>query len=40
MLYDVIASGYVPVITHPERLTYVESYYDQFLQAQQMGARA
>ena len=38
LLHNVLVSGYVPVITHPERLSYVESYYDQFLQAQQMGA--
>jgi protein-tyrosine phosphatase len=38
LLHNVIASGYVPVITHPERLTYVEEYYDKFLEAAQMGA--
>ena len=38
LLHNVILSGYVPVITHPERLSYVEEYYDQFLEAVAMGA--
>jgi protein-tyrosine phosphatase len=38
LLHNVILSGYVPVITHPERLSYVEEYYDQFLEAASMGA--
>ncbi|MEP0200792.1 MAG: CpsB/CapC family capsule biosynthesis tyrosine phosphatase [Halioglobus sp.] len=38
LLHNVIASGYVPVITHPERLSYIEDHYDQFIQAAQMGA--
>jgi len=38
LLHNVIASGYVPVITHPERLSYIEDHYDQFVQAVQMGA--
>lgn len=38
LLHNVILSGYVPVITHPERLSYVEEYYEQFLEAASMGA--
>jgi protein-tyrosine phosphatase len=38
LLHNVIATGYVPVITHPERLSYAEEYYDQFVQAVAMGA--
>ena len=38
LLHNVIATGYVPVITHPERLSYIEEHYDQFIQAVQMGA--
>jgi protein-tyrosine phosphatase len=38
LLHNVILSGYVPVVTHPERLSYVEEYYDQFLEAASMGA--
>ena len=28
----------MPVITHPERLTYIDSYYDKFAEASAMGA--
>ena len=38
LLHNVIATGYVPVITHPERLSYIEEHYDQFIAAVQMGA--
>lgn len=37
-LFDLIASGYVPVITHPERLTWVGNYYEQFVEAVKQGA--
>lgn len=30
--------GYVPLITHPERLHWVSDYYEDFLKAAQMGA--
>ncbi len=33
-----IAAGYVPVITHPERLTWIEQHYDTFLQLAREGA--
>ena len=38
LIHNLLVAGYVPVITHPERLTYVEDYYDQFKQAAAMGA--
>ena len=31
-------AGYIPVITHPERLRWVGDKYDEFLQATRMGA--
>lgn len=33
-----IAAGYVPVITHPERLTWIESRYDVVMALSDMGA--
>ncbi len=38
LVHSVVAAGYVPLITHPERLTYVDGFYDQFRQASEMGA--
>ena len=38
LLHNVIASGYVPIITHPERLSYIEDHYEQFHEAVSMGA--
>lgn len=29
-VFELMAAGYVPVITHPERLTWVERHYDVF----------
>jgi protein-tyrosine phosphatase len=37
-VFDLIASGYTPVITHPERLTWVEHHYPLFLRLIQQGA--
>lgn len=38
-LFDVTAAGYVPVITHPERLTWLDdAHYPWFLQAARSGA--
>jgi protein-tyrosine phosphatase len=38
-IFDVIAAGYVPVITHPERLTWLdEEHYPWFEQAARGGA--
>lgn len=33
-----VHAGYVPVITHPERLRWLEDYYDDFIAAVRMGA--
>lgn len=30
LLFDVLAAGYVPIVTHPERLTWINSHYDLF----------
>lgn len=38
LIHSVIAAGYVPIITHPERLTYIEQCYDDFTHAVEMGA--
>lgn len=38
LIHDVLASGYIPVITHPERLGYIEQDYDIFVEAAQKGA--
>lgn len=38
-LFDTLAAGYIPVITHPERLTWLdEDHYDWFLSAAADGA--
>jgi len=37
-VFDLIALGYVPIITHPERLTWVAEHYDDFLQLAHTGA--
>lgn len=37
-VFNLIATGYTPVITHPERLTWVENHYDVFLRLIQQGA--
>ena len=33
-----VAAGFVPVITHPERLTWIEGHYAMFTRAAQCGA--
>jgi protein-tyrosine phosphatase len=39
MIFDVLASGYVPIITHPERLTWLdEEHYAWFVDAARCGA--
>jgi protein-tyrosine phosphatase len=38
LVYDALASGYVPIITHPERLTYIDEEYSTFVEAARMGA--
>lgn len=37
-VFDLIAAGYTPVITHPERLTWVENHYPVFLRLIEQGA--
>ena len=27
-LFKIVAAGYVPILTHPERLTWIGSHYD------------
>ncbi len=38
LLYNVLLAGYIPVITHPERLSYIEADYDLFVNAARQGA--
>ena len=38
LVSSAVSAGYVPIITHPERLSYIESCYDDFLRAVEMGA--
>lgn len=33
-----LAAGYVPLITHPERLTWIDGHYEQFIRAARSGA--
>ncbi len=37
-VFALLANGYVPVITHPERLTWIESHYAIFLRLAKAGA--
>lgn len=37
-LFELMAAGYVPVITHPERLSWIESHYPVLLEALRQGA--
>lgn len=37
-VFQLVAAGYVPVITHPERLTWVEDHYPVFAQLTRQGA--
>lgn len=37
-VFRLVAEGYVPVITHPERLTWVEDHYDVFGRLVRQGA--
>lgn len=38
-IFDAVAGGYVPVITHPERLTWLDKeHYDWFVTAARQGA--
>ncbi len=37
-VFNFVISGYVPVITHPERLTWIAEHYDVFKRIAQRGA--
>lgn len=37
-VFNLMAAGYVPVITHPERLTWVGEHYESFVRLFQAGA--
>ncbi|MHB8724060.1 MAG: tyrosine-protein phosphatase [Casimicrobiaceae bacterium] len=37
-VFEIMVSGYVPVITHPERLTWIKSHYDIFDRLARRGA--
>lgn len=37
-VFGLMAAGYTPVITHPERLSWVETHYDLFVRLAQRGA--
>ena len=37
-VFNTIVAGYVPLITHPERLTWIEDHYDQFIEVARQGA--
>ena len=37
-VFELVAAGYTPVITHPERLTWIEEHYDVFLRLVRQGA--
>lgn len=36
-LFSLVSAGYVPIITHPERLSWVESHYGVFARLVRMG---
>ena len=36
-MFDFIAAGYVPVLTHPERLTWIKQHYEVFVQLVKSG---
>ena len=37
-VFNLVASGYTPVITHPERLVWIENHYPVFLRLIEQGA--
>jgi protein-tyrosine phosphatase len=37
-VFDLLAAGYVPVITHPERLSWIEDRYETFVELARKGA--
>jgi len=37
-VFDLVTAGFVPVITHPERLTWIEDHYEVFVELVKQGA--
>lgn len=37
-VFQIMAAGYVPVITHPERLVWIEDHYPKFVELARRGA--
>jgi protein-tyrosine phosphatase len=37
-VFELMAAGIVPVVTHPERLTWIETHYDMFRRLSERGA--
>jgi protein-tyrosine phosphatase len=37
-VFELVAAGYVPVITHPERLTWIEDHFQVFVDLTRQGA--
>ena len=37
-VFDLLAAGYVPVVTHPERLSWIEDRYEVFVELARKGA--
>lgn len=38
LVFDLVANGYTPVITHPERLTWVANHFPTFVELTRQGA--
>jgi protein-tyrosine phosphatase len=38
LVFELVAHGYVPVITHPERLTWIEDHFPTFVELTRQGA--
>jgi protein-tyrosine phosphatase len=38
VIFELMTAGFVPVITHPERLSWVETHYDLFMRLSHRGA--
>jgi protein-tyrosine phosphatase len=38
LVFELVAAGYVPVITHPERLTWIEDHFQVFAELTRQGA--
>lgn len=37
-VFQIMAAGFVPLVTHPERLTWIEDYYPAFVRLAERGA--